>query len=195
MTSHRALSDPTADGLRIDPNVCLQPGRQDARRLLIVWFVKKSFWWMFFGGSAFAATVHAVERVDNDLQVRLSSPDSVKSGLLSAYAVVVLAILVRLVIGWVALGLAYPLARFHDAVLEPRTGWNRHWGTFSDRYKVAKAYRLVRWTHHVRQVALDRVAPGPSWWRRLDPILDVVNVLAVIGFFLTTIVISVIQVA
>ena len=195
MTSQPSLPDPTADGLRIDPNVCLRPGRQDARRLLIVWFVKKSFWWMFFGGSAFAAIVHAVERVDNDLQVRLSSPDTVKSGLLSAYALVVLAILVRLVIGWVALGLAYPLARSHDAVLEPRTGWNRHYGTFSDRYKVAKAYRLFRWTHHVRQVALDRVAPGPSWWRRLDPILDVVNVLAVIGFFVTTIVISVIQVA
>ena len=195
MTGGGSSPDPMADGLRIDPNACLRPGRQDARRLLIVWFVKKSFWWMFFGGSAFAAIVHAVERVDNDLQVRLSSPDTVKSGLFSAYAFVVLAILVRLVIGWVALGLAYPLARFHDAAFEPRTGWNRHYGTFSDRYKVAKAYRLFRWTHHVRQVALDRVAPGPSWWRRLDPILDVLNVLAVIGFLVTTFVISLIQVS
>ena len=130
---------------------------------------------MLFGGSALAAVVHAIERTDNELEVSLTSPDSVLSGLLSAFALVVLALLLRLVIGWVALGLAYPLARAHDAVLEPRTGWNRHWGTFSDRYKVAKAYRLLRWTHHVRQVALDRVAPGPSWWRRIDPILDVVN--------------------
>lgn len=195
MTSNGSLPASITDGLRIDPSACLEPGRKDARRLLVVWFVKKSFWWMFFGGSAFAAVVHAVERVDNDLQVRLSSPDTVRSGLLSAYALVVIAVLVRLVIGWVALGLAYPLSRSHDAVLEPRTGWNRHWGTFSDRYKVAKAYRLLRWTHHVRQAALDRVAPGPSWWRRLDPILDVVNVLAVIGFFVTTVVISAIQVA
>jgi hypothetical protein len=195
MTSNGSSPDPGADGLRIDPSACLLPGRKHARSLLIVWFVKKSFWWMFFGGSAFAAIVHAVERVDNELQVRLSSPDTVRSGLLSAYALVVLAILVRLVIGWVALGLAYPLARSYDAVLEPRTGWNRHYGTFSDRYKVAKAYRLFRWTHHVRQVALDRVAPGPSWWRRLDPILDVVNVLAVIGFFVTTFVIALIGVS
>ena len=195
MTSNSSSPGPIADGLRIDPGACLLPGRKNARSLLIVWFVKKSFWWMFFGGSAFAAIVHAVERVDNDLQVRLSSPDSVKSGLLSAYSLVVLALVTRLAIGWVALGLAYPLARSHDAALEPRTGWNHHWGTFSDRYKVAKAYRLLRWTHHVRQVALDRVAPGPSWWRRLDPILDVVNVLAVIGFLVTTIVISTIQVA
>ncbi len=180
-------------GLRIDPAACLGPGRKDARRLLIVWFVKKSFWWMFFGGSAVAGIVHAIERVDNEYQVRLSSPDTVVSGLFSAFALVVLAVLVRLVIGWVALGLAYPLARSHDAVLEQRTGWNRHWGTLSDRYKVAKAFRLLRWTHHVRQVALDRVAPGPSWWRRLDPILDVVNVLAVIGCFLTTLAIALIQ--
>ena len=201
-TDHPAVADlqVSADqrvpgaGLRIDPVACIQPGRKDARRLLVVWFVKKSFWWMFFGGSALATIVHAIERKDNELQVRLSSPDSVLSGLLSAFALVVLALLVRLMIGWVALGLAYPLARAHDAALEPRTGWNRHWGTISDRYKVAKAYRLLRWTHHVRQVALDRVAPKRSWWRRLDPILDVVNVLAVIAFFVTTMVVAIIQV-
>ena len=173
-------------GLRIDPIACLGPERNDARRLLIVWFVKKSFYWMFFGGSAFASVVHAVERADNDLQIRLTSPDSVTSGLLSAAAFVVLALIIRLSIGWVALALAYPLARSHDAALEPRTGRTRHWATFSDRYKVAKAFRLLRWTHHVRQVALDRVAPGPSWWRRVDPILDVLNVLAVVGFLVTT---------
>ncbi|HUV18227.1 MAG TPA: hypothetical protein VMW33_07075 [Ilumatobacteraceae bacterium] len=180
-------------GLRIDPVACLGPEQSDARRLLVVWFVKKSFYWMFFGGAAFASVVHAVERVDNDLQVRISSPDSVTSGLFSAAAFVVLALIVRLAIGWVALALAYPLARSHDAALEPRTGWNRHWGTFSDRYKVAKAFRLLRWTHHVRQIALDRIAPGPSWWRRLDPILDVVNVLAVVGFLVTTYVIALIH--
>ncbi len=183
----------TDDGIRIDPGVCIGPGRKDARRLLVTWFAKKSFMWMLFGGSALAAVVHAIERTDNELQVSLTSPDSVLSGLLSAFALVVLALLLRLVIGWVALGFAYPLARAHDAVLEPRTGWNRHWGTFSDRYKVAKAYRLLRWTHHVRHVALDRVAPGPSWWRRIDPILDVVNVVAVIGFLVVTFVVTSIQ--
>jgi hypothetical protein len=189
-TTDRQVSDA---GLRIDPVACLGPGRNDARRLLIVWFIKKSFYWMFFGGSAFASVIHAVERVDNDLQIRLSSPDSVTSSLFSAAAFVVLALIIRLAIGWVALGLAYPLARSHDAALEPRTGRNRHWASFSDRYKVAKAFRLLRWTHHVRQVALDRVAPGPSWWRRVDPILDVLNVVAVVGFLVTTYVIALIH--
>jgi hypothetical protein len=182
--------------MRIDPVACIGPGRGDSRRLLITWFVKKSFWWMAFGGLSIASVVHAVERTENDeLQVSFTSPDSVVSGLLSAYALVVLTLLIRVVIGWVALALAYPLARAHEAPLAPRTGKTRHWGTISDRYKVAKAFRLLRWTHHVRQAALDRVAPGPSWWRRMDPIIDKANVIAVVGFFVTSIVLAAIHVS
>ncbi|TDT16838.1 hypothetical protein BDK89_2436 [Ilumatobacter fluminis] len=167
---------------RIEPDVCLGPGRSDSRRLLIAWFVKKSFYWMFFGGAAFASLIHFVERVENDFRVNYRSPESVEHGLLSAWAFVVLAVLIRIAIAWIALAMAYPLARARDADLEPRSGWNRHYATFSDRYKVAKAFRALRWTHHVRQAALDRVAPGPSRWRRMDPALDVANVLGVISF-------------
>lgn len=182
------------DDMRVTPSAALLPGTRDSRRLLVTWFVKKSFWWMVFGGSAVASIVHAVERVDDELEVRLSSPDSVMSGLLSAYSLVVLALLIRVIIGWVALALAYPLARAYEDHLDARTGWTRYWGTFSDRYKVAKAFRLLRWTHHVRQAALDRVAPGPSWWRRADPIIDIATVVAIIGFFATGIVLAVIEI-
>jgi hypothetical protein len=162
---------------------------------LIAWFVKKSFWWMFFGGAAFASLVHFVERVDNEYRVNYQSPESVEHGLLSAWVFVVLAALIRLVIGWVAVGLAYPLARRHEFDLPLRTGWNRHYATLSDRYKVAKAFRALRWTHHVRQEALDRVSPGPGWWRRWDPILDVANVAGVVAFLLTNATIASISVA
>ena len=181
-------------GMRIEPAMCVAPGRDDSRRLLIAWFVKKSFPWMLFGGAALASVVHAIERVDNEYEVKLSSPGSVIGGLLSAYAVVVVAMLLRIVIGFVALGLAFPFARAHDADLEPRTGRNRHWGTMSDRYKVAKAFRDLRWTHHVRQVALDRVSPGPGWWRRLDPTLDVVNVIGVVAFIITALTLATVSV-
>ena len=167
---------------RIELAACLQPGRADSARLLVTWFVKKSFWWMFFGGIALASVVHFVERVDNEFQVNYRSPESVEHGLLSAWVFVVLAVLLRVAIAWVAVALAFPLARAHEIGLPPRTGWNRHYATLSDRYKVAKAFRALRWTHHVRQVALDRVSPGPGWWRRLDPILDVVNVVGVVAF-------------
>lgn len=180
---------------RIELDACLQPGPVDSRRLLVAWFVKKSFWWMFFGGAALASMVHFVEHVDNQFQVNYRSPESVEHGLLSAWAFVVLAVLLRVAIAWVALALAFPLARAHEIGLVPRTGWNRHYATLSDRYKVAKAYRALRWTHHVRQVALDRVSPGPGWWRRWDPILDVVNVVGVAAFFITGVTLTTVSVA
>ena len=176
--------------LRIELDACLLPGKIDSRMLLIAWFVKKSFWWMAFGGAAIASVVHFVEHVEDQLQVNYRSPESVEHALLSAWALVVLAVLIRFAIGWVALALAYPLARAHEIGLPPRSGWNRHYATLSDRYKVAKAYRALRWTHHVRQVALDRVSSGPSWWRRWDPILDVINVLGVVAFFVTHMVLT-----
>lgn len=177
---------------RIELDGCVLPGRGDSRRLLIAWFVKKSFWWMFFGGAALATVVHWAERAKNDYQVNFQSPESVERGLLSAWGFVVLALILRVVVAWIALALAYPLARLHEIDLEARTGWNRYYATLSDRYKVAKAYRALRWTHHVRQVALDRVSPRPGWWRRWDPIIDVVNVVGVaafiiVGSFLTTV--------
>lgn len=192
-------TDAEVDGVaatsRVELEACLQPGSADSRRLLIAWFVKKSFWWMFFGGAAVASVVHFVERVDNQFQVDYRSPESVERGLLSAWAPVVLAVLLRFAIGWVALALAYPLARRHEVGLEPRSGWNRHYATMSDRYKVAKAFRSVRWTHHVRQVALNRVSPTMSWWRRLDPILDVVNVIGIVAFLIVNMTIATINIA
>lgn len=172
---------------RIELDACLLSGTGDSTRLLLAWFVKKSFWWMFFGGAAFASLVHFVERTDNEFNVSYSSPESVERGLLSAWAPVVLAVLLRLVMGWIGVALAYPLARAHDHGLPARTGWNRQYATLSDRYKVAKAFRNLRWTHYVRQVALDRVAPGrSSWWRRWDPIIDVLNVIGVVAFVIAT---------
>ena len=167
---------------RIELDACLGPGSADSRRLLVAWFVKKSFYWMFFGGAALASVIHFVERVENDFRVDYKSPESVEHGLMSAWVFVVVAVLTRVAVAWIALAMAFPLARAREADLEPRTGWNRHYATLSDRYKVAKAFRALRWTHHVRQVALDRVSPGPGPWRRLDPALDIANVIGVVAF-------------
>ena len=88
---------------QIELDACLGPGTADSRRLLIAWFVKKSFYWMFFGGAAFASLIHFVERVENDFQVNYRSPESVEHGLLSAWVFVVLAVLIRVAIAWVAI--------------------------------------------------------------------------------------------
>lgn len=189
-------TDAVVDGhVRVELDACLLPGRSDSRRLLILWFVKKSFWWMFFGGTALASAIHFVERVDNEFQVDYRSPESVEQGLLSAWTLVVLAVLLRFVTVWVGLAIALPLARRHETGLAPRTGWNRAYATWSDRYKVAKAFRSLRWTHHVRQVALDRVCPGTGWWRRMDLILDVTNVIGVLVFVVASTTFATVSVA
>ncbi|MGA7757364.1 MAG: hypothetical protein WCA57_05925 [Ilumatobacteraceae bacterium] len=96
--------------------------------------------------------------------------------LLSPLAGLVLAVVVRLGSNMVALALAYPLTRDYGAHLEPRTGLGSGIGVWLDRRNLAKAYRSLRWTHHVRQEALRRLGPSGDRVSKLDPILDVVNI-------------------
>ena len=41
---------------------------------------------------------------------------------------------------------------------------------------IARAFRSLRWSHHVRQAALDRLGPTGDRMRPLDQLLDLVNV-------------------
>ena len=46
-----------------------------------------------------------------------------------------------------------------------------------DRMHVARAYRSLRWTHHVRREAIGRLGPNAS--RRvakIDPSMDIANI-------------------
>jgi hypothetical protein len=37
-------------------------------------------------------------------------------------------------------------------------------------------FRSLRWTHHVRQVALQRLEPSGRWVSRVDPVMDLANI-------------------
>ena len=58
-----------------------------------------------------------------------------------------------------------------------------------DRLNLARGYRALRWTHHVRQLALARLGDTGRRLARLDPIMDITNitlwVLAVAAFIST----------
>lgn len=161
-------------GLRVRPEQALRPGRTDARNLLIVWYVRKSFYWLLFAGLIGA---YATRRTD-EIAIDWSDPGAVWAELLSPLAGLVLAVAVRLGSSVAALALAYPLARDHDLPLQPRTGVAGGIGRWLDRRNVAKAYRSLRSTHHVRQVALQRLGPTGTRVSILDPILDVANTAA-----------------
>jgi hypothetical protein len=49
-------------------------------------------------------------------------------------------------------------------------------GIVFDLWHTARAYRALRWTHEVRQLAIARLGTTGRRLGRLDPILDVVNI-------------------
>ncbi len=175
-----ATSEPQRE-LRIRPEQALKPGRADARNLLIVWYIRKSFYfWLFLGLIGAQAT-----RGTTDVDIDWTEPDKLLGEFLSPLAGMILAVVVRLGSTWAALALAYPLARRHDALLEPRTGFMSGIGRWFDRLHVAKAYRSLRWTHHVRQEALHRFGTAGQRVSKLDPIMDIVNISMVVLFFVS----------
>lgn len=154
--------------LRIQPAAAIMPGTADSKRLLTIWFVRKSFYWLFFLGGAIAVVVEAAqsEGGDLDLEQELSWP----------WAVLITALVVRFLSGWIALGLAMPLALAHEPNLSPRTNFGSGIGKFFDRLHLARAFRSLRWTHHVRQVAQRRLGERGRRLGKLDPIFDIINI-------------------
>jgi hypothetical protein len=177
------LVGPGGNPLRIQPAAALMPGRADSFRLMMVWFVRKSFYWLFFVGYSLGTWMAYVNHEGNEVDVDWTSPDSVKEGLLSPWSALILALIVRFAASWIALGLAMPLALAHEPNLAPRDNLGSSIGRFFDRLHVARAFRSLRWTHHVRQVALKRLGATGRRLGRLDPILDVVNIASAVVAF------------
>jgi hypothetical protein len=84
-------------GLR--PEAALRPGRGDALALLLVWYVRKSFYWLLWLGIIGAAVVGRV----NEVSVGVDSPGAYWEELLSPLAGIVLALASRLAAAVVAL--------------------------------------------------------------------------------------------
>ena len=171
--------------LRIQPAAAIQPGEADARRLLRIWFVRKSVYWMFFLGWTIGNLVAVSRRQEPDFDVSRGSVTSV-------WIVVLLALAIKFIVGWVALGMALPLAFAHEPNLSPRENFGSGFGVFFDRLHVARAFRSLRWTHHVRQVAQHRLGEQGRRLGRLDPILDIINVVAGVIAFLSVIVVVIV---
>lgn len=170
--------------LRIQPAAALIPGTADSRRLMAAWFIRKSFYWLFFLGYSLGTVVAVLNHDDNQLDVDWTSPSSVREAVLSPWSALLLAFFVRFVNNWVALALAMPLAIAHEPNLSPRENFGSGIGKFFDRLHVARAYRSLRWTHHVRQVALGRLGERGRRLGKLDPVLDIVNIASGVASFL-----------
>lgn len=155
----------------IRPEQALRAGRSDARNLLIVWYARKSVYPLLILGM-----LGAYISGRNDTDIEWSDPSEMVRALLSPLAALVLAFAVRVGANVAGMAIAFPLARDRDATLETRTGLGRRVSRWLDLRQVTRAYRSLRWTHHVRQEALRRVAPTSRLKWRLDQIFDVTTI-------------------
>jgi hypothetical protein len=111
-----------------------------------------------------------------NLDVNWKSAIELESQLSSPLAPIVIGLMLRVVSGFVALLLALPLASAYEVGLSPRTNLGSGIGRVLDRLNIARGYRALRWTHHVRQVALARLGDTGRRLARLDPIMDITNI-------------------
>lgn len=176
----------------IEPAQALRPGTGDATTLLWVWIVRRSCTGLVFLGLVVGVVLAGVSDRDAELHVDPTSADSVVRGIVTSFGLVFVAIALRLLTGWVALGLAYPLARVHQGELGARPGLRRRVAILLDRGAVARAFRELRWTEGVRAAAHARLGPAGRLHARLERavgignvVAGVVCVLAVVGFGLT----------
>lgn len=161
-----------SDDPRVRPEHAVRSGRADARNLLAVWFVRKSFYGLIAIGLLGAVISRRVE----DVGVDVTSWESLTSEIASPMVGLALGLLARLGSGFIALWLAFPLARSYEVGLSPRAGLGSGIGQWLDRLQLARAFRALRWTHHVRQIALERLGPSGRWVSQVDPVMDIANI-------------------
>ena len=136
--------------------------------MLCVWYARKASYGIIAIGLILGSVVGRADQ----LTIAADTPDQFWDQLRSPLAGVILGLAVRVGASFVALALAFPLARAREAGLPPRAYLGNSLTGILDRLHAARAYRSLRWTHHVRQVALARLGATGRRIAHLDPIMD-----------------------
>ena len=171
---------------RVDPASLVRFDYFDPVALLTVWYLRKASTGLFPLG------VIVLSVVTNSSEIEITDGPFGRPGdLFTAAGLIEFAILLRLATWVLEKALAYPLAVKYESHLEPRTNFGRQIGIMLDRYRVSSALGMMRFSHHVRQVALGRLGRTGSRVGLLDPILDVTNIvlwiLAIVVLFVVAI--------
>ena len=151
----------------LDPALAVAEGRFDPVALLSLWLARRTFWPLLAGGMAVAIGVAGGEEQE------LGSLGDAARALASPLAGLILAFALRVIVGWLALALAWPLTGWVGAGGEDgelRGLARRH--SWSDRLQLTRAYRSLRWTHPVREVAVDRLGVVGRRFELADRVLS-----------------------
>jgi hypothetical protein len=162
----------------VDPEQVLLPGRGDATRLTWLWLVRRACTGLLFAGVLVGILLAGAENDEAYLEVDTSSADSVLKGILTRFGLVFASIVLRLLTGWIALALAYPVAREHQGDVPTGTRLLRRVSRYTDRYSITRAFRELRWTEGVRMAALGRLGDVRDLYVRIDRGIGIGNVIA-----------------
>jgi hypothetical protein len=164
----------------LDAGVALRPGRGDAVRLLTLWLVRRSFTWLLFLGIVVGIFASEAANEDADLFVDTSSADAVARGVFTRFGLVFGAIVIRVLVQWVAIVLAYPVARANEVAAPRPRSWRGRLDARLDRLELARAFTALRWTRPVRDAAVTRLGPDAARYRLADRSVGGANVASIV---------------
>jgi len=175
------VSPPTVEPL--DPAIAIGPHPRDPQRLLRWWSLRRAGFALFFIGLTVGILIAEFRHEHAEVVVDASSSGDLLEGLLSTFGLVFVAIASRLLVNFVALLHAYPVATLHQNDLGGGFGAARLEREY-DRLCTARAFRELRWTDGVLTEAESRLGPAAPTYARVDRILRVLNAASVVVFVL-----------
>lgn len=144
-----------------EPADVLRVGSVDAAVLSVLWLLRRSFTTLLGVGIIVLVRSGGLEAAAELEPTTITSAADAREMVGSPQALLVIAPATRLASGWLALLLAFPLARQMQRRADRdtrRTGW--HPAVWSDRWHLVKALRDWRWTSSVRRLARQRLGPA-----------------------------------
>lgn len=170
-------------GSGFDPASALRPSRADAYTVLVLWCARKSFVPLLWIGLAIAVwALRDVDAVLAEVAV-LGDLEAMASDLLSPFALVVIAITVRILTAWTALAAAYPMTRWTRPTDYAHGRRKRSWiGLWWDRLHLARGFRSLRWTGPVRRVAEQRLGAVGEAFRMANRVITWIGLVSFVGF-------------
>jgi len=172
---------PRIDPIRhpIDPSAAVRD-RFDAASLLVLWLLRCAVPAILLAGVSYA---WVVSETRFGAIPQITSPGQAVRVLLSPFAFIAIAIVLRFLVGIAALVLAYPLSRRETGSSIGPGLMRRPFRVWADRLHLVRAYRSLRWTSTVRQLAATRLG---RWGRVLSwagPTFLVIDVILFIAMF------------
>jgi len=165
----------TNRGDSFDPSSAIRSD-VDATVILILWCIRKAFFPLLWLGMTLATIYFAIARRDllelENQASSLGSPGEFVGALLSPLALVAIALIMRIAVGFLALAAAYPLSRStkpHDH--QDVRMMTQHIRVWRDRLYLSRAYRSLRWTWIVRNAAIQRLGRRGARLAMCNPVL------------------------